>query len=215
MSRGACDKVHSKKVIKKAKAFLKKSKKVKKIKNLPEPAEALKNKDVVEHLMNYGISSSRSEELSSRLQSLQRLASWYYYESASISEHEIRAYLVWPLLQFLGWSEQCVKFEWKSLDLALFMKPVNYDTKDQTPIVIRETKRLYSGLTTATDQANEYAEKYCCNKIMVTDGVRYFLSEYERGEVTSMYMNLLKLRDRHPYYEEIKGANEMLTRLLK
>ena len=69
----------------------------------------------IDELMDEGLSSSRSEELSRRLSTLQRLANWYYERSGNISEHEIRAYLVWPLLQVLGWSEQCVKFEWKNL----------------------------------------------------------------------------------------------------
>ena len=71
---------------------------------------------------------AHSEELFNRLVTLQRLAEWYYLESGNVSEHEARAYLVWPLLQVLGWSEQCVKFEWrarenKKLDLALMEKP--------------------------------------------------------------------------------------------
>jgi hypothetical protein len=56
--------------------------------------------------MSLGISSERSELLFRRLQTLQRLASWYENKSSYVSEHEIRAYLVWPLLQVLGWSEQ-------------------------------------------------------------------------------------------------------------
>jgi hypothetical protein len=144
------------------------------------------------------------------------LADWYYYTSADISEHEIRAYLVWPLLQVLGWSEQCVKFEWKNLDLALMKKPYTEDTKNQIPVIIGETKRLFSGLTMVRSQAENYAKKHGCNSVLITDGVRYMIHERDdNGSIASMYMNLLKLRDRHPYWEDIKGADELLTRLLK
>lgn len=215
LSRGACDWVYSEKTIKCAKIFIKTAQKVKKKRKLPEPANELENDDIISHLINHGLSSTRSEQLSDRLQTLQRLAQWYYYESSTVSEYEVRAYLVWPLLQVLGWSEQCVKIEWKKLDLALFHKPYVKKTEDQIPYVVGETKRLFSGLSWATKQAEDYAKDRGCKNIMVTDGIRYMLHTITKRKRTSMYMNLLKLRDRHPYYKEIKGANDLLTKLLK
>jgi len=126
---------------------------------LPEPAEVLTNEDLISELADEGLSSARSEELSNRLNTLQRLADWYYQESGRISEHEIRVHLVWPLLQVLGWSEQCVKFEWKNLDLALLEKPYTEDNQNQIPIVIGETKRLFSGLSLARKQAEDSLKK--------------------------------------------------------
>ena len=126
---------------------------------LPEPAEVLTNEDLISELVDEGLSFARSEELSNRLNTLQRLADWYYQESGRISEHEIRAYLVWPLLQVLGWSEQCVKFEWINLDLALLEKTYTEDNQNQIPIVIGETKRLFSGLSLARKQAEDSLKK--------------------------------------------------------
>jgi len=92
-----------------------------------------------------------------------------------ISEHEIRAYLVWPLLHVLGWSEQCIKFEWNHLELALLEKPYTEENKDQIPIIIGETKRLFSGLFEARKQAEDCAKEHGMKSVLVTDGGQYML----------------------------------------
>jgi hypothetical protein len=174
------------------------------------------NENVIDQLMAYGLSSARSEELAARFQMLQRLARWYQINSPDVSEHEIRAYLVWPLLQVLGWSEQCVKYEYQGRDLVLFRSPPIKEGSEHSPFAIGETKKMFSGLASALEQAREYARKDKCTIVLATDGVRYLLEHKTPERSTKLaYMNLLKLRDRHPYDDDIEGAPSVLRFLLK
>lgn len=206
--------------IKMAKRFLKNAKK-QKTRPLSPPADVLTNKDLIYSLIAEGMSSRNSEELSNRLVTLQRLAEWYYLESGNVSEHEARAYLVWPLLQALGWSEQCVKFEWRArelkiLDLALMKTPYSEDNEDQIPIIIGETKKLHYGLHLAYQQAEKYAIDNNVKSILITDGIRYHLHKnLGKKNYKEMYMNILKLRNAHPYDNKILGADDLLINLLR
>ena len=201
--------------IKAAKKFLKNATK-QKPRKLPPAADVLTNSDLINRLIAEGMSSLNSEELSKRLATLQRLAEWYYMESGSVSEHEARAYLVWPLLQVLGWSEQCVKFEWKHFDLALMKKPFSEDNEKQIPVIIGETKKLHYGLHLAYKQAEKYAIDNNVKSILITDGIRYHLHKnLGTKNHKEMYMNILKLRNAHPYDNTILGADNLLINLLR
>lgn len=213
LTRSTVSRVYSDEVKNKARALIEGSTQPRDKKILPEPAKALNNEDVIAHAMNLGISSYRSEELAIRLQGLQRLANWYQTKSAYVSEHEIRAYLVWPLLQVLGWSEQCVKFEFSRRDIVIYHQPLKHGADHKKPFLIGETKQLFSGLQPALEKAEDYGNQWQYNPtVLATDGIRYLLKTKEDNRA---YMNLLKLRDRHPYDADIKGAPEVLRYLLR
>lgn len=198
-----------------ASAFLERASERPKSRELPELARMLSNEDVIWEVMGCGLSSGRSEERPARLASLQRLARWHERQSEYVAEYEIRAYLVWPLLQVLGWSEQCVKFEYRYRDLVVFEEPLMYEQPAPRCRLIGETEAMFSGLTGAQGQAWHYAEEDDCGMVMITDGVRYLVEWKADGAKESAYLNLLRLLDRHPYDEPIAGAPKVLSKLLK
>ena len=79
------------------------------------------------------------------------MAKYYQEHGAEVGEHEIRTFLIVPLLMSLGWAEQRVKIEWWNMDVVLFDTPYKKDTSK--PVVIIESKRLFDGLRYAPDQA--------------------------------------------------------------
>lgn len=145
---------------------------------------------------------------------LRRLARWYGSHGDQVGEHEIRTFLIVPLLLALGWAEQRIKIELNHLDITLFDEPYFSEAE---PSVIVESKRLYEGLGAGPeDQVQRYALDYPkCRKLVVSDGFRYRLLERNRRVwKPSAYANLLKLRQRHPYRPEIAGAGELFLGLL-
>ena len=130
-----------------------------------------------------------------------------------LSEHETRAFLITPLLLALGWSEQRVKIEWKNIDMALFREV--YKRGDE-PCIILESKRMWEGLRYAQRQAEKYAKLYpLCLRLVVSNGICYRLYEKEDNSwVWKAYMNLLKLKDPHPYETDIEGATHLFVNLM-
>jgi len=87
---------------------------------LPEVARELEIEELISLLMDSGLPVSQAETISSTTWRLRRLARWYQRRGAEVGEHEIRSFLIAPLLLALGWPEQRIKIEWKHLDIALF-----------------------------------------------------------------------------------------------
>ncbi|MDA1347485.1 MAG: hypothetical protein O3A47_01230 [Chloroflexi bacterium] len=120
-----------------------------------------------------------------------------------------------PILLAIGWSEQRIKIEWKRTDLALFRDVYQ---RGAEPDLILESKRMREGLGYAERQVARYAREFPgCQRLIASDGIRYQL--YRRGDPNgkwkfTAYMNLLKLRDRHPYLEDISGASDLGTELM-
>lgn len=184
---------------------------------LPEIASKLSDEDLISHLINNGLRPKDAEDLAQTITRIRRLARWYWDYGANIKEHETRAFLILPLLFALGWSEQRLKIEWKSTDIAFFEKPYNRQNKDaKNCIMILESKRFWGGLTYAEGQAKKYAKDFPnCRHLIVSDGCCYKLFKRENDEwIYNAYLNILKPRSRHPYEEKKGGAQEVFLSLM-
>ncbi len=168
-------------------------------------AEEISVDQLIDSLIIEGLSSQNAEVITNTIWRLRRVAKWYRSHGADVGEHEIRTFLIVPLLTSLGWAEQKVKIEWNSIDITLFDTPYSKTSK---PLVIIESKRLGDGLRYAPDQAIRYSKTYPeCNRFVVSDGIRYKLY-YKKNEQWnySAYMNLLSPQKTHPYENKVNGA---------
>lgn len=163
--------------------------------------------DISDYLYDKGIASSSIERLLENIGELIRIAKWYPKQNDQPSEYETVAYLVIPLLRALGWTPQKMAVEWNRVDVALFSAlPRGNDNLS----VVVEVKKLGASCLTAKSQAQAYAsDKQHCNRLIVTDGLRYGVySKNEQGEFfLDAYLNLLRLRSQYPLYE-CDGATE-------
>lgn len=184
------------------------------VEELPVAAGEVTDDHLVERLIDHGVPAERAEIITSTIWRVRRLASWYQRRGDEIGEHEIRTFLIVPLLLALGWPEQRIKIEFSALDIALFDRPYAGDAE---PTLVIESKRLFDGLGgVALQQAQTYAMRYpTCRRLIVSDGLRYklYLRDQEWWSPEA-YANLLKLRDRHPYDEGVAGADELFLSLL-
>jgi hypothetical protein len=148
---------------------------------LPDRPKDLDDERLIGMLIDRGISSGTAAATAATLLRLRRLARWYASEGGEIGEHEIRTFLIAPLLLALGWPEQRLRIEYQRADIALWDRPFNYVGAFVERIV--ETKRLYNALGAGpAAQAAGYARNHPnCRALIVTDGFRYKLLE-RRGE---------------------------------
>jgi hypothetical protein len=171
----------------------------------PEP-QTITVEEVIESLIVEGLPGQSAELITNTIWRLRRMAKYYQEHGADVGEHEIRTFLIVPLLMSLGWAEQRVKIEWLNMDVVLFDTP--YKSHNSQPLVIIESKRLFDGLRYAPDQATNYARSYpTCIRFVVSDGIRYklFLREGD-GWRHAAYMNLTAPKRRHPYEQGVEGA---------
>ena len=146
-----------------------------------EPSETreVKDNEILEFLIKEGISLSSSDEITSTLSKIRLLADYYYnqgYPWSDIGEHEIRTFLVIPLLLALGWSEKQTKIEFacggrKRVDIAYFRKPCEIKKKEELKkecVAIIETKKFSAGLDDAHKQAKTYSEYFPHCKVVLT-----------------------------------------------
>ena len=186
-------------------------------KDIPPPAKQISDEDLVERLIANGLRAADAETVIQAIWRVRRLARWYERYGRDLSEHEIRTFLVVPILLALGWSEQKIKIEWKHTDMAFFLEPYK---KGHHPQMIMESKRMREGLGYAERQVERYAREFPeCKRLIATDGLRYRLY-VKRGDKWDMkqdfkaYMNLLNLKDRHPYLEDVGGASDLCVSLM-
>jgi len=184
---------------------------------LPPQADALEDEALIGQLIDRGIASGRAEEIQRTIWRIRRLARWYGRKAAWVSEHEIRTFLIVPLLLALGWPEQRINIEYEHADIALWDRTLDQDDAQLKTVI--ETKRLWVGLDGApVEQAKRYAARYeHCDRLVVSDGFRYKLLELDRDTgqwVAVAYTNLLKLRSRHPTDEAVGGSGELFVSLL-
>jgi hypothetical protein len=162
-------------------------------------------------LFDHGVASSSITKLLNEIDELSRIGRWYK-RSQMPSEHETVAYLVVPLLRALGWTPQRMAVEWNRVDLALFER---LPRKDGNLCAVVEAKKMDASCLSAMSQALGYAEtRTDCNRLIVTDGLRYGI--YTRPSTGAFqlyaYFNLLRLRKDYPVYR-CKGAREALLAL--
>lgn len=182
---------------------------------LPPPARRIEGEELVEHLVDNGLRPADAETVIQTIGRVRRLGRWYNTHGRDISEHETRTFLIVPVLLALGWSEQKMKIEWNGLDVAFFDGVYSKKAKSRC-VMILESKRMREGLLYAERQIKRYSERFPeCHRLVVSDGICYRLYCKENGEWNwKAYMNMLNLKERHPYCVNIGGANEIFVKLM-
>jgi hypothetical protein len=180
---------------------------------IPKEPEEISVDQLIDSLMVKGLPGQAAEVIAGTIWRLRRIAKWYSSHGSDVGEHEIRTFLIVPLLTSLGWAEQKIKIEWNNTDVTLFDTPYSAESK---PLVIIESKRLWDGLRYAPEQAISYAQSYpTCDRFVVSDGIRYKLFKREVDQWRyAAYMNLLAPKSIHPYEEGIDGAVSFFLALI-
>jgi hypothetical protein len=165
--------------------------------------------EISEFLFDHGVASASIATLLDQIGDLTRIAKWYQRTRNKPSEHETVAYLVVPLLRALGWTPQRMAVEWNRVDVALFDQ---LPRADEYLRVVVEAKKMENSCLSALSQALSYAKgKLACNRLIVTDGLRYGV--YTRADNESFrlyaYLNLTRFRRHYPIYD-CKGAKDAL-----
>jgi hypothetical protein len=213
--------------------------------NLPvgEPGKVvrdLEEVDLVEiqsHLISEGLESEFAENFVDNLEQIQSVADRYfeseYKNWPDIQEDEVRAFLVVPLLQALGWDERRIRLELtpsklgvesgKRIDIACFSRPYEAGKKDANRgncTFLIEVKRFSSGVTSdAPDQVKKYAEGIPgCQMVMVSNGYCYkaFIREDDGNfpDTPSAYLNIRKPSRNFPLNDDVQGCLELLRLML-
>lgn len=163
--------------------------------------------EISEYLFDQGVSSNSIEALIREIDELIRIAKWYK-KSSNPSEFETVAYLVVPLLRALGWTPQKMAIEWHNVDIALFSQ---LPRDDNNLNVVVEAKKKGNSCLAAKSQAQSYAHgKHNCNRLIVTDGLRYGVYLKNGAEFhLYAYFNLTALKNEYPVYK-CHGVKEAL-----
>lgn len=184
---------------------------------IPDPPREVSQEELLDRLIEEGLSVNNSDLMATTISRLRRLAKWYKSRSTDVSEHEIRTFLVVPMLMALGWSEQKMKIEWTAtagrIDIAIFDKVYGKQSK---PSIVVETKAMNDGLEGARKQVEKYADGVGCRTVIITDGIRYWMrikNDEDKWEAFA-YTNLLTFRAQHPYEPNVKGAIDLFLKLL-
>ena len=111
---------------------------------IPAPSDIITVEEVIEALIIDGLPGQSAELIANTIWRLRRMAKYYSEHGADVGEHEIRTFLIVPLLLSLGWAEQRVKIEWANMDVVLFDSPYKKDSSK--PLIIIESKRMFDGL---------------------------------------------------------------------
>ena len=200
--------------------------------NMPPEPEAMDLEEIAGKLVQQYL----VKDLTSKLFRTQNLARYYYdfgYKHwDEVKEHEIRTFLIVPLLLALGWNEERIKIELspsrlgvddgqKSIDVACFSRKYEKDSpnlnKERCHLIV-ESKRFSSGITKdAPEQAKKYAKELTnCKTIVVSNGCCYkaFVREDDEfPDIPHAYLNLLKPTRNYPLEPKIGGALQMLELL--
>lgn len=176
--------------------------------------KAISFDDISEFLINKGIRIKDSEDISNTIMRIQKLAKWYLEHDSSTLEHEIRTFLVIPLLISLGWSEQKIKIEYNKIDIAIFNNSFDGNYKS-SPNIIIETKTFADGLSYTHKQAQVYAKKYPeCNTLITTNGIMYKIYKKHNSEFRQhAYLNISNLREKNYLYSDMGGAMDALIHM--
>lgn len=170
--------------------------------------------DITQSLIDFGIRIQDAENISATIERIIKLTKWYYQNDPYVLEHEIRTFLVVPLLISLGWSEQRIKIEYNRIDVAIFKESFvgNYKTH---PHIIIETKKFDDGLSFSSSQALQYSRNYpICKIIITTNGFRYKSFEKKDDKfIETAYLNIFNLREHHFLNPQIGGTVKALLKM--
>lgn len=180
-----------------------------KIREIPkDKIKSIDHDEIAEYLYSQGVSNNSIDSLLKEFHELQRIAKWYQHHEKAPSEFETLAYLVVPLLRALGWSPQKMGIEWHKVDVALFDQ---LPREDKNLSVVVEVKKKGNSCLTAYSQAQGYAVgKENCQRLIVTDGLRYgvYLKSKQTYHLIA-YFNLIDMKEDCPVYN-CKGVKEAL-----
>ena len=194
----------------------------------PENTNDVTDDTLIRSLIRQGLRVSQADDLTQTISRIRRLAEYYYDGGVrweDIREHEVRTFLVIPLLLALGWSEQQLKIELpcggrKAVDIAGFSRAYTGTEEDECTMII-ETKAFSSGLTYAEGQVKRYSDSFpSCRSVLVTNGYCYktFLKSQKTDEFSkdpSAYLNLIRPQDRYPLDpDRVAGAADAIKWLL-
>lgn len=193
--------------------------------NAPARTKLVTDPELVRHLIAKGVSPAAAETLTQAVSRVRLLADFYWNEVnwKHVREHEVRTFLVVPLLLALGWPPQQLKIEHsidgrQRADILGFRDRFTSNGDNRCCIII-ETKGFESGLDYADQQAKAYAEALPdCRTLVVTNG--YCYKAFTRSDSCSdwrphAYINLRAPRTRYPLDpDSVDGAVEAIRRLL-
>lgn len=203
----------------------------------PPPTRKLADSELEEFLKDR-LGVEAAQRTVSTIYSIRRLAKKYYEFTFrhwdEFKEHEIRTFLIIPLLLALGWKEGQIKIELNphkvgvqrqgSIDTACFSsdyQPGKVHTNEKNCRFIIESKRFSSGITQeAFEQARDYAKSLPnCDLILVSNGYCYkaFVRNGADGfsERPKAYLNLLNLRESYPLDpDNVEGALRVMKLML-
>lgn len=204
----------------------------------PPPTQRITDEEI-ESILEGRLGTQGAGGAISAIHIVRRLADKYYgfgfRHWDEVKEHEIRTFLIVPLLLALGWREEQIKIELnpgrlgtrsrESIDVACFSedyRPGDEKANRENCRLVIESKRFSSGVADAAlEQAEGYAKPLPnCNVIVVTNG--YCYKAFERGDPAgvfarrpSAYLNLREPRDRYPIDpDNVSGALETFRLLL-
>lgn len=176
---------------------------------------ALTEDELATYLFEKGLSGDAIRELLDPKGSFVQMANWYRTRLAS--EHETVCHLVVPLLKVLGWTPQKIALEHHRIDVALFSR---LPRENENLTLVVEAKALHQACLGAFEQAKDYAKDYGnCNRIIVTDGLRYGVyirkgGSWPQALEPHAYLNVRRLRSSYPIYGDgdnrLHGAKEAI-----
>ena len=210
LTRGTLSRAHQKRPLEKAEKIWKSGTRITPS-EIPELPKKLGIDQLIDALMKDGYPEQDAKRITGSIWQLREIAEWY--RGKYVGEHEIRTFLIVPLLISLGWEQKKIKIEWEKIDVTLFEAPYS---GQNNPFIVIESKKLPDGLHYAPQQATWYAERYpSCKTFIVSDGIRYKLFKLEeKGWRQRAYMNLLEMRESYPYDKEVEGAVEFFLQML-
>ncbi len=144
---------------------------------------------------------------------------WYLEHAKDAREHELRTFLVCPLLEALSWTYDRIRIEHDYLDITLWSDSWNKrdGAGSAAPEVIIETKRIHAGLGAGSlRQVTRYADRNPgCTRLVVTDGFRY--KTYTRGSdsqwIPHAYTNFARPLSSNPLDVELGGLAAVIDDL--
>ena len=154
-------------------------------KDIPPPANSISEEHLVGSLIENGLRPADAEAVIRAIWHVRRLAGWYLFHGRDLSEHEIRTFLIVPILLALGWSEQRIKIEWNHTDISLFSEVFRKSVKPGDPRIILGVQAHGHGSGTRRAPSATVCQslpglQYACH---IIGGALRFISEKGRPEV--------------------------------
>lgn len=179
-----------------------------------EPVKIIEDKDILMALIDAGLKISDAETVVVTLRQVNLLADWYRQKpEKNPSEHELRSFIVVPLLNALGWSHQKMAIEYQKIDLLLFKDP-----ERKRPHLLIETKIVGTGSENVKQQVKGYLDNKSAllgsiERYIITDGITYWLYDAVSHKPLAN-MSLRTRYDKNPAYPDIEGFIYFIKQLL-